>query len=90
MSELTNSVFRSKLKVCFMTYAAKNLYTVLKFPVLDQLQEKLLTFGSDEPTLCFRYEISDWDKQLRPVYIHQKFAFHLKWAPEKRKQDPED
>ncbi len=88
MSELTNSVW-GKLKVCFLTYATKNLTYRSEVPCVINYKRNFLTFGSDEPTLCFRYEISDWDKQLDPVYIHQKFAFHLKWAPEKRQQDPE-
>ena len=88
MSELTNSVW-GKLKVCFLTYATKTLTYRSEVPCVINYKRNFLTFGSDEPTLCFRYEISDWDKELSPVYIHQKFAFHLKWAPEKRQQDPE-
>lgn len=88
ISELTNAVW-GKLKVCFMTYAANNLTYRSEVPCVINYKRNFLTFGSDEPTLCFRYKVTDWDKDLKPVYIHQKFAFHLKWAPEKRKQDPE-
>lgn len=87
MSELTNAVW-GKLKVCFLTYSANNLTYRSEVPCVINYKRNFLTFGSGDPTLCFRYEIKDWDKELPPVFFQQKFAFHLKWAPEKRQQEP--
>ena len=40
-----------------------------------------ISFGTDDPKLCFKYVLSR-EGDEHPTVIFQKFAFHLKWEPE--------
>jgi predicted membrane protein len=44
---------------------------------------RYISFGSDNPQLCFRYTLTDkLPSQARSLVINQKFVFNLNWNPD--------
>ena len=44
--------------------------------------DKYVTFGSDQPQLCIRYELEDQDNSDSIITIYQRFVFNMTWSPE--------
>ena len=57
----------------------------IQVPIIINHSHKYISFGSDEPQLCYRYTLVDPDGRLAPVSLYQKFVFSLSWSPEKFK-----
>ena len=52
-------------------------------PIIVNNLHRYISFGSENPQLCFKYIISDSDDAtVRPLVIQQKFIFNLNWSPE--------
>ncbi len=82
LSELTNSVW-GKLKGAFSpkgSMKAKSKFSS-EIPSVINHSRNYISFGTDDPKLCFKYVMQREGKE-QPTVIFQKFAFHLKWEPE--------
>lgn len=55
----------------------------IQVPVIVHHGQRYISFGSDDPPLCFRYVLQDTERKLAPVMLLQKFIFSLNWMPEK-------
>lgn len=55
----------------------------VEIPIIVNHLRKYISFGSDDPQLCFKFTVSDPEGRLAPSTIYQKFVFSLDWAPEK-------
>ena len=55
----------------------------VEIPIIVNHTRKYISFGSDDPQLCFKFTVTDPDGKLDPSVIYQKFIFSLDWAPEK-------
>lgn len=55
----------------------------VEIPIIVNHARKYISFGSDDPQLCFKYSLVDPLGVLDPVSVYQKFIFSLDWAPEK-------
>jgi Chemotaxis phosphatase CheX len=53
----------------------------VQVPLLVNHRQKYISFGSDNPQLCFVYELMD-EQSGRSVKLHQRFVFSLSWSPE--------
>ena len=53
----------------------------VQVPLLVNHRQKYISFGSDNPQLCFVYELTD-EQSGRSVKLHQRFVFSLSWSPE--------
>lgn len=52
-------------------------------PIVINHAHKYISFGSTDPQLCIRYELSDPTRaELAPLVIVQRFIFNLHWSPE--------
>lgn len=84
LGELSNMVWGS-----FKTrYGIKNLQdgpgqVRVEIPIIVNHARKYISFGSDDPQLCFKFTVTDPDGKLGPTVLYQKFIFSLDWAPEK-------
>ncbi|MBK9441852.1 MAG: hypothetical protein IPN53_11280 [Comamonadaceae bacterium] len=59
---------------------ARNLSQV---PIVINHLHRYISFGSDNPQLCFRYTLTDKAQgDARSLVINQKFVFNLNWNPE--------
>ena len=82
LSELTNAVW-GKLKGSFApkgSMKTKSKFTS-EIPSVINHSRNYISFGTDDPKLCFKYILNSEDLE-HPTVIYQKFAFHLKWEPE--------
>ena len=76
----------------------KNRYTsadtVAKYrievPIIVNHARRFISFGSDDPQLCFKYTLSDPAGQLAPIVMYQKFVFSLDWSPEKYQENQQN
>jgi hypothetical protein len=55
----------------------------IQVPIIVNHARKYITFGSDDPMLCFKYIIRDPNGDVGPMTLLQKFIFSLSWMPEK-------
>ncbi len=56
-------------------------------PLIVNHQHRYISFGSEDPQLCFRYTLTDVNAKLTPLVIYQRFVFNLSWSPEKFKEN---
>ncbi|HYR24879.1 MAG TPA: chemotaxis protein CheX [Aquabacterium sp.] len=52
-------------------------------PIIVNHQHRYISFGSEDPQLCFKYTVTDPSGQVAPLKLYQRFVFNLSWAPEK-------
>jgi len=55
----------------------------VEVPIIVNHARKYITFGVDDPQLCFKFTLTDPERKLKPVVMYQKFIFSLDWSPEK-------
>jgi hypothetical protein len=81
-SEMTNLVWGA-FKNRFISYDDNTLAKMTQVPIVINHPQRYISFGSEDPQLCFRYHI--WDNVLQqgePIELHQRFVFNLNWSPE--------
>jgi hypothetical protein len=79
LGELTNMIWGA-FKNRFLG-DAEATRTQVQVPLLVNHRQKYISFGSDNPQLCFVYELMD-EQSGRSVKLHQRFVFSLSWSPE--------
>ena len=50
-------------------------------PLIVNHKHKYISFGTDNPQLCFLYTLTD-ETSGRSVKLYQRFIFNLNWSPE--------
>lgn len=81
-SETTNLIWGA-FKNRFIAYDDAALAKMTQVPIVINHPQRYISFGSEDPQLCFRYHI--WDNLLQqgePIELHQRFVFNLNWSPE--------
>ena len=53
----------------------------VQVPLLVNHKHKYLSFGTENPQLCFRYTLTD-ESTRRALTLYQRFAFNLEWSPD--------
>jgi hypothetical protein len=53
----------------------------VQVPLLVNHKHKYISFGSENPQLCFRYTLTD-ESTTRSLTLYQRFAFNLEWSPD--------
>lgn len=56
-------------------------------PLIVNHEHRYISFGSEDPQLCFRYTLVDPNGEAPPLVLYQRFVFNLSWAPEKFKEN---
>lgn len=56
-------------------------------PLIVNHEHRYISFGSEDPQLCFRYTLVDPNDEATPLVLYQRFVFNLSWAPEKFKEN---
>jgi hypothetical protein len=81
-AETTNLIWGA-FKNRFISYEDHTLAQMTQVPIVINHPQRYISFGSEDPQLCFRYHI--WDNVLQhgePIELHQRFVFNLNWSPE--------
>jgi hypothetical protein len=53
----------------------------VQVPLLVNHKHKYISFGTENPQLCFRYTLTD-ESTGRALTLYQRFAFNLEWSPD--------
>lgn len=80
LGELTNLVWGA-FKNRFLSGPVAGTQALVQVPLLINHRHRYISFGSDNPQLCFRYRLSAAGTN-RDVVIDQRFVFSLNWSPE--------
>lgn len=81
LGEITNLIWGA-IKNRYLSSVREDVY-LSQVPIIINNLHRYISFGSDNPQLCFKYTISDEnDPSFRQLVIQQKFVFNLSWSPE--------
>jgi hypothetical protein len=80
LGELTNLIWGA-FKNRYLGDADTLARAQVQVPLLVNHRQKYMSFGSENPQLCFVYTITD-EESGRSVNLHQRFVFSLSWSPE--------
>nr|WP_315490145.1 chemotaxis protein CheX [uncultured Rhodoferax sp.] len=81
LGEITNLIWGA-IKNRYLSNVREDTY-LSQVPIIINNLHRYISFGSENPQLCFKYTISDAnDASFRPLVIQQKFVFNLSWSPE--------
>lgn len=81
LGEITNLIWGA-IKNRYLSSVRVDTY-LSQVPIIVNNLHRYISFGSENPQLCFKYIISDRDDAtVRPLVIQQKFIFNLNWSPE--------
>lgn len=80
LGELTNLIWGA-FKDRFMSGAATVERSGVQVPLLINHLHRYISFGSNNPQLCFKYRLTD-DASGHTVTFDQRFVFSLNWQPE--------
>lgn len=80
LGEMTNLIWGA-FKNRYLGEASAADRAQVQVPLLINHKQKYISFGTDNPQLCFVYRIAD-PVDARIVTLHQHFVFSLNWSPE--------
>ncbi|MBN8504933.1 MAG: chemotaxis protein CheX [Burkholderiales bacterium] len=81
-AETTNLVWGA-FKNRFIRYDEGTAAKCTQVPIVINHTQRYISFGSEDPQLCFRYQLFDNAfEQGEPIVLHQRFVFNLNWSPE--------
>ena len=74
-------------KFSFIAYG-DNPGHLTQIPIVINHEHKFISFGSQDPQLCFRYTLTDpADPTGPPTHLYQRFIFNLSWSPDDFKEN---
>ena len=86
IGEITNLIWGA-FKNRYISDDDKRELSQMQVPIVIKLNRKNISFGSNDPQLCFKYTVTDLSNEdTAPVYIYQRFVFNLNWSPEDFKE----
>ena len=85
LGEITNLVW-GEFKNRYISDEQASNSSRTQVPLLIKLNRKYISFGSDDPQLCFKYVLTDRDDPKISVVLSQRFIFNLSWSPEAFKE----
>ncbi len=84
LGEITNLIWGS-FRNRFVGAAAASSNSHVQVPLVVNHKHKYISFGTENPQLCFCYTLSDEDAGFS-VKLYQRFIFNLSWSPEDFKE----
>ncbi len=78
-AETTNLVWGS-FKNRFIAHESASAAQYTQVPTVINHTQRYISFGSEDPQLCFRYLMTI--EGTAPIELHQRFVFNLSWSPE--------
>ncbi|PCK09144.1 MAG: hypothetical protein COA42_05680 [Alteromonadaceae bacterium] len=83
INEATNLIWGGiKSKYSVKDQAADAEHARIQIPIIINHKKNYISFGSDQPQLCFKYTISSKDNRFEKFTIFQKMVFSLRWSPD--------
>jgi len=81
IGEVTNLIWGAFKNRYFHEDIELNHRSAIQVPLVINHQQKYISFGAENPQLCFKYNLFD-DKTGLYSTIYQWFIFNLYWSPE--------
>ncbi|TAK93419.1 MAG: chemotaxis protein CheX [Aquabacterium sp.] len=85
LGEVTNLVWGS-FKNRFISYEPLEGRSS-QVPIMVNHLHRYISFGSEDPQLCFKYTLSDKSGNGPNLVLYQRFVFNLSWSPDKFKEN---
>ncbi|MGE5451671.1 MAG: chemotaxis protein CheX [Acidobacteriota bacterium] len=85
LGEVTNLVWGS-FKNRFISYDPIE-GRASQVPIIVNHLHRYISFGSEDPQLCFRYTLTDPSGKVPSMVLYQRFVFNLSWNPDKFKEN---
>ncbi|MBF0351107.1 MAG: chemotaxis protein CheX [SAR324 cluster bacterium] len=89
MGEITNMMWGGFKSRFFSNTNSGSGDFRIQVPTIINHSRNYISFGSEDPQLCFHYTITDNSGKLAPISLYQKFIFHLSWSPDEFKEAPD-
>ena len=80
LGEVTNLVWGA-FKNRYLSDASRSAH-LSQVPIIINHLHRYISFGSENPQLCFKYTVSEPSENGRRLDLYQKFVFNLNWSPE--------
>lgn len=80
LGEVTNLIWGA-FKNRFIADDDRGSVFTAQVPIVVNHQNNYISFGSENPHLCFKYTLAD-DNESRTTTFYQWFVFNLNWSPE--------
>lgn len=88
LGEITNLIWGA-FKNRYIGDAAAASASRTQVPLIVNHKHKYISFGSENPQLCFFYTLTD-EGSGKSIKIYQRFVFNLCWTPEEFKEIAHD
>ncbi|MEI7611556.1 MAG: chemotaxis protein CheX [Betaproteobacteria bacterium] len=88
LGEITNLIWGG-FKNRYVGDAAASSMNQIQVPLIVNHKHKYISFGSENPQLCFLYTLTD-KRTGKAVKLYQRFVFNLNWSPEDFKEIVQD
>src|SRR3990167_5642777 len=79
LGEVTNLIWGG-FKNRFVS-SEKNSAHLTQVPIIVNHLNRYISFGSEDPQLCFKYTLVDHKGVNQPIVLYQRFVFNLTWTP---------
>jgi hypothetical protein len=80
LGEATNMIWGS-FKNRFVSSEKYSGY-LAQVPIIVNHLHRFISFGSEDPQLCFKYTLVDQNDPSQSIVIYQRFVFNLNWSPD--------
>lgn len=84
LGEVTNLIWGA-FKNRYIGDAAAASISQIQVPLIINHKHKFISFGTDNPQLCFFYTLTD-ENTGKAIKLYQRFIFNLSWSPEEFKE----
>ncbi len=84
LSEVTNLIWGG-FKSRFISDDGHRMAYYSQVPIVINHAHKYISFGSENPQLCFKYQLID-ESRNHVIYMDQRFIFNLNWSPDDFKE----
>jgi hypothetical protein len=58
----------------------------VQIPLIVNHKHKYISFGTENPQLCFRFTLTDEQGNGRAATLYERFIFNLNWSPDDFKE----
>ena len=88
LGEITNLIWGA-FKNRYIGDAARAAAKQVQVPVIVNHKHRYISFGSENPQLCFRFTLTDPTSDVATT-LYARFVFNLSWSPEDFKEIPQE
>ena len=87
LSEMTNLIWGA-FKNRYIGDLSDRAVTQVQVPLIVNHKHKYISFGTENPQLCFRFTLTD-PESGRSTAVYARYVFNLSWSPDEFKEIPQ-